>query len=157
MYYNNTLPSQVSMAVIVRLLPKNPNVAGSNPSVDTFFLIIFIYKLYLYFINYTTHNKTRLFHCQANHSLELETSETSKGKKSVIAAEWENCVRHVFGIERQYWQIDIAVDEVQDPVVLCLGKTDSKAESSDSDTAKGEQVSLICICQNETDKILQNE
>ena len=28
-----------------------------------------------------------------------------------------------------------AVDEVQEPVVLCLRKTDSEAESSDSDTA----------------------
>ena len=51
--------------------------------------------------------------------------------------ERENCVRNVLGIERQYWQIDIAVDEVQEPVVLKVseGKIDSEAESSDSDTA----------------------
>ena len=57
--------------------------------------------------------------------------------QSITAAEWENCVRNVLGIKRQYWQIDIAVDEVQEPVVLkvCQGKTHSEAESSDSDTA----------------------
>ena len=54
MNHNNTLPLQDSMVVIVRLLPTN--VAGLNPIVATF-LIIFIYKVYLYFKNYTTHNK----------------------------------------------------------------------------------------------------
>ena len=49
----------------------------------------------------------------------------------------ENCLHHVLGFERQYWQIDIAVDEALEPVVLCLRNTDSEAESSDSDTAKG--------------------
>ena len=50
----------------------------------------------------------------------------------MTAAGLENCVRLVIGIGRQYWQIDIAVDEVQEPFVLWLGKpvTDSKAESS---------------------------
>ena len=63
-------------------------------------------------------------------------------------AERENCVRNVLGIERQYWQIDIVVDEVQEPVVpkVCQGKTDSEAESSDSDTANCDLVSRICIC-----------
>ena len=45
-YYNYTLALQVSMAVIARLLPKNQNVAGSNPSLP--FFNYFIYKLYLY-------------------------------------------------------------------------------------------------------------
>ena len=48
---------------------------------------------------------------------------TSESMESVTAAEWENCVRHVLGFDRQYWQIDIAVDEVPEPVALCLGKT----------------------------------
>ena len=51
MYNYNTLPLQVSMAVIVRLLHRNPSVAGSNPGVPLFdyfnLQIIFIfYKLY---------------------------------------------------------------------------------------------------------------
>ena len=57
MYYNNCPPLKVFMAVIVKLLFRNPNVTGSNLGVATFFLY-FIYKSYLNFINYTTHNKT---------------------------------------------------------------------------------------------------
>ena len=57
------------MVEIVRLLPRKPNIAGSNPSLDTFFKLFFIYKLYLYFINDTTHNKAREFHLQAKPSL----------------------------------------------------------------------------------------
>ena len=64
--------------------------------------------------------------------------QTSEDMQSITAAEWENCVRHVLGIERQYWQIDIAADEAQELVVLGVGKTDSEAEFSDSDTAKGD-------------------
>ena len=54
---------------------------------------------------------------------------TSEGRQSITAAEWESYTCHVLGIERQYWQINIAVDEVQEPVVLSLGKTDSEAKS----------------------------
>ena len=62
----------------------------------------------------------------------------SEGLQSITAAEWEKCERHVLSNERQYWKIDIAVDEVQEPVVLCVGQSESEAESSDSDAAESE-------------------
>ena len=73
---------------------------------------------------------------------------TSEGMQSITEAELENCVHHFLVLNSK----STAVDEVQEPVVLCLGMTNSEAESSDSNTAKGDLVSLICICRNVRNK-----
>lgn len=52
--------------------------------------------------------------------------------------EWEHCIRHVEGVEQQYWKLDIAVEEEVEKVVINLGSDDSDDNSSENESEEAD-------------------
>lgn len=58
-----------------------------------------------------------------------------EGIQAITASEWSKCETHVCSIERQYWSIDIAVDKLEDPVIISLTSDSETTDGSETDTA----------------------